>query len=648
MLYGGSGGSQLIGGAGNDALTGGAGTDTAVFSGLRANYLVTYNASTQTYTVVDQRSGSPDGTDTVEAVEFFQFADITLAAANVITGITGASLSSSSIAENSANGTVVGTVAGTGVGSNTLSYTLINDAGGRFAINTVTGLLTVANGAGLDYESATSQHIVVRMSNQYGQNVDQAFDIAVGNVNEAPNAANLSANKILQGAANGTVIGQVSGSDPDAGSVLSYALTDSAGGRFAINATTGQLTLADSSQISYAAAATHQVVVRVTDQGGLSFDKTFTIQVRPPNFAPTDVQLSSTSVAENTAAGTVVATLSASDPNAGDTFSYTITAGAADKFAISGNQLVVRAGAVFDFEATPSLSLTIRVTDQDGASYDKTFTIGVTNVNEAPSDVTLGGGTVAENAANGTVVGTAAGVDPDAGATLTYTLTNDAGGRFAINATTGIVTVANGSLLNYEAATSHSVVVRVTDQGGLTFDKTFTIGVTNVNEAPTGATLSGGGALFDNSVNGTVAGTVTGVDPDAGSVLSYALTNSAGGLFAINATTGVITLANAALLTPGASSPQVTVRVTDQGGLTFDQVLTLSVLPSVITGTSGNDTLTGNSTYTTLIGLGGNDRLVAGSGGATAAYTGAPAGVVVNLAAGTASTMPPALPMGTP
>jgi len=98
----------------------------------------------------------------------------------------------------------------------------------------------------------------------------------------------------------------------------------------------------------------------------------------------------------------------------------------------------------------------------------------------------------------------------------------------------------------------------------------------------------------------------------------------------------VITLANASLLTPGASSPQVTVRVTDQGGLTFDKVLTLSVLPAVITGTSGNDTLTGGSTYTTLIGLGGNDRLVAGSGGAAAAYTGAPAGVVVNLAAGTA------------
>lgn len=45
--------------------------------------------------------------------------------------------------------------------------------------------------------------------------------------------------------------------------------------------------------------------------------------------------------------------------------------------------------------------------------------------------------------------------------------------------------MADGSLLDYESATSHSVTVRVTDSGGLTYDETFTITVTNVNEAPT-------------------------------------------------------------------------------------------------------------------------------------------------------------------
>ena len=93
----------------------------------------------------------------------------------------------------------------------------------------------------------------------------------------------------------------------------------------------------------------------------------------------------------------------------------------------------------------------------------------------------LTGDMVAESAANGTIVGTVTGIDPDADAVLTYTLTNDAGGRFAIDATTGEITVANGALLDYESATSQEVTVRVTDQGGLSFDKAFTISIANVS-----------------------------------------------------------------------------------------------------------------------------------------------------------------------
>jgi hypothetical protein len=39
-------------------------------------------------------------------------------------------------------------------------------------------------------------------------------------------------------------------------------------------------------------------------------------------------------------------------------------------------------------------------------------------------------------------------------------------------------------LLDYESATSHSVTVRVTDAGGLTYDETFVINLINVYEAP--------------------------------------------------------------------------------------------------------------------------------------------------------------------
>jgi hypothetical protein len=126
---------------------------------------------------------------------------------------------------------------------------------------------------------------------------------------------------------------------------------------------------------------------------------------------------------------------------------------------------------------------------EDGVTYSNTSTVTVTMTaaNDAPTDLSLSANTVTENATNGTIVGTVTGTDPDTGDTQTYSLTDSAGGRFAINSATGQITVADGSLLNYEAAASHSVTVRVTDSGGLTYDETFTINLTDVNEAPTGA-----------------------------------------------------------------------------------------------------------------------------------------------------------------
>ncbi|MDN3277264.1 M10 family metallopeptidase C-terminal domain-containing protein [Frankia sp. RB7] len=79
VLKGGAGNDTITGGGGNDSIDGGAGTDTAVYSGNKANYGISYNTVTQTLTLVDQRSGSPDGTDTVIGVEYFQFVDGTVA-----------------------------------------------------------------------------------------------------------------------------------------------------------------------------------------------------------------------------------------------------------------------------------------------------------------------------------------------------------------------------------------------------------------------------------------------------------------------------------------------------------------------------------------------------------------------------------------
>ncbi|MFN9915516.1 MAG: cadherin repeat domain-containing protein, partial [Pirellulaceae bacterium] len=98
-------------------------------------------------------------------------------------------------------------------------------------------------------------------------------------------------------------------------------------------------------------------------------------------------------IAENSPANTTVGTLSTIDPDAGDTFTYSLVAGTGDTdnsaFNISGSTL--RAASSFDFEAQSSYTVRIRSTDQRGLSTEKPFTIAVTNVVVGDLDNTFDG-----------------------------------------------------------------------------------------------------------------------------------------------------------------------------------------------------------------------------------------------------------------
>ncbi len=55
----------------------------------------------------------------------------------------------------------------------------------------------------------------------------------------------------------------------------------------------------------------------------------------------------------------------------------------------------------------------------------------------------------------------------DATNALTYSITSQTvSGAFAINSDSGVITVANGSMLNFEAQSSHTITVRATDGSG--------------------------------------------------------------------------------------------------------------------------------------------------------------------------------------
>ena len=201
-----------------------------------------------------------------------------------------------------------------------------------------------------------------------------------------------------------------------------------------------------------------------------------------PNQAPTDIALSNQTVDENKGNNTEVGNLSGTDPD-GNISSYELVGGDKTKFNISGTKL--RTSETFNYEAKSSYSVTIRAKDTEGLYKDKAFTINVNNVNEKPTDIALSSTTVDENKNNNTVVGTLSGTDPEENIS-SYEIVGGDQSKFNISGDK----LQTSESFNYEADTSYSVTIRAKDAGNLTYDKTFTITVNDVNEAPTAIALS--------------------------------------------------------------------------------------------------------------------------------------------------------------
>ena len=126
-----------------------------------------------------------------------------------------------------------------------------------------------------------------------------------------------------------------------------------------------------------------------------------------------------------------------------------------DVFAISGGNLVVT--GPIDYEAAASQQVTVQATDTGGLTFSKIFTISVTNVNEAPIDITVvRRHRLRRTARTGRLSARSRQIDPDAGDTATFTLTDNAGGKLRSAAAISWWLAP----IDYEAAASHQVTVR--------------------------------------------------------------------------------------------------------------------------------------------------------------------------------------------
>ena len=231
---------------------------------------------------------------------------------------------------------------------------------------------------------------------------------------------------------------------------------------------------------------------------------------------------------ENSGAGVNVVggVITATDSDSGDTLTYSLTGTDGGSFEIdSSGQLKTKTGVThsFDFEsATKSYSVTVEVSDSKDAAgnadtaVDDTIAVAInlTNVNEAPTITNLlDTPNVPENS-SGTILLMASDVDvPD---TQTWSVeSSDDGPKFQV-ASGFLATLSFKDQPDFETPTdlgdtagnnTYVVTVKLTDSGGLSDTLTFTVTVTNVNEAPV---FTSPPATVDFAENGT--GTVVDFD----------------------------------------------------------------------------------------------------------------------------------------
>ena len=275
--------------------------------------------------------------------------------------------------------------------------------------------------------------------------------------------------------------------DQDAGhaDTLIYTLGGTDGASFGIDATSSQLMT--KAALDHETKDTYTVTVIATDASSSSATQRVIIHVTDVNDAPKfSGDFTRRTVNEDAAPGVNIGSpVAATDQDAGDTLTYTLSGTDAESFDIVGETGQLKTKAALDYEANPSYSVTVTATDVAGETDTIQVTILAPPPPPPPPPPPSGGGgggggstqsanrapvfphgsstarSVLEQAAAVTTVGApVAATDADQDA-LTYSLGGTDVATFSIDTSSG--QLRTRATLDYETKTSYSVTVSVSD-----------------------------------------------------------------------------------------------------------------------------------------------------------------------------------------
>ena len=467
------------------------------------------------------------------------------------------------VAEDAAPNAAVGTVTATDPEGGAVVYDITaGDAANQWAVDALAGHLVL--GSRLDYETTPAYTLTVRAGVLGGSRLTATttVTVTVTDVADAPPApANLAATPAATSlalswdAVTGATTYQVDyrAAEAEPWTTAADDITES-------SVTVADLTCATAYEVRVRAYGSGAGYTGTWSAPSAALAAT-TATCPPPAFGAESYAFS---VAENSAAGTAVGTITATTTGSG-VVRYALTAGnEAGAWAIDAGTGAMTVAGVLDYETTASHALTVTADDGQGGTSTAAVTLTVTNVDEAPgfgaADYAF---SVAEDAATGAAVGTVSATDPEDG-TLTYAITaGNETGAFAIDAGTGALTVAGP--LDYETADEYHLTVTASDAAGQTATADIEITVTDVAFPPVFAAASYAWAVAEDAAVGAALGTVSATDPEGGAVRYKITAGNDAGALAIDAASGALTVAGA-LDYETTPSYDLTVEATSGGG----------------------------------------------------------------------------------
>ncbi len=454
-----------------------------------------------------------------------------------------------SVAENSSTGTFVGQVVATGATS--FAITAGNGTGGgAFSIDNG-GNIRVADGTQLDYETTPQFSLTVEATNADGTTPATVI-IDVQNANDPPQMDSPSYDfTIAENESDGTLVGQVSATDPDPGDTLVYSIIlASPSGIFSIDSDDGEIRVADTSQINFETGPIEYTIFVQASDGGLADVVPVTITINDANDAPVAVDDGPYNATEDTqlniaANNGVLANDTDEDQNPVDTLTAVL-----DTQPTNGTVILNPDGS---FSYTPNAqfdgtdSFTYHANDGSADSKIATVTIEVAGTNDAPTannDTYATDEDTALNIPADGVLGNDTDPENDSLTVTVFDATSTMGAAVSVNADGSFSYDPTGSAaiqaLDAGDIAADTFTYTISD-GAMGDTATVTINLTGLNDTPSASDDGPYNATEDTSLVVNAASGVLANDTDAdaddffGNLTAVLNTTTSNGTLTLNA-----------------------------------------------------------------------------------------------------------------